>query len=154
MCEILLCLASSHEGKGAANVTMITTIHRTRKTRPDELSADAISTDQLQTLWKWNSPWQPRDPVNRLRLHRMAGLIFRSMDIVGCVNLQHPYLTLVFLGPFWSTGHQTLCTLHRRWRDLSHSCSAPLRTASGTPPCSKGTCLTAKRFSSKNIFSD
>lgn len=62
-----------------------------------------------------------------------------NMDFVGCVNLQHSYVTLVFLGPFWSTGLQTFCTLHRRGRDLSRCCSAPLRTASGTPPCSKGT---------------
>lgn len=57
------------------------------------------------------------------------------MDFVDCVNRQRPYLTLVFLGPFWSTGLQTFCTLHRRWRDRSRCCSAPLQTASGTPPC-------------------
>lgn len=52
-------------------------------------------------------------------------------------------MNLAFLGPFWSTGHQTFWTPRRCCWDLSSCCSVPLRTGSGTPPCIERTRQTA-----------
>lgn len=104
----------------AKSMTMIITNRGTRKMSPGE----AAPPDQLQ---------KAVNPLDRVGLN--ISWVRSNIDLVRFVKL--PYMILAFLVPFWSAGRQTSCTPRRCWRDPSSCCSAPLRTASGTPPCSE-----------------